>query len=539
MTYILRPYQNDALLAVHDFICTKPGNPCVSTPTGSGKSVMMAALIRQWQEQSPHVRGCILAHRKELVQQNHEKLVQSGLECGGIFAAGLQRRDYESNILFASIDSIYKKSGEFAPFDFIFVDEAHRIPFAGEGKYRTFLTGCRRFNPNLRVVGWTATPWRMAGGELCHPDHILTNLVYDSKITDLIEQGYLCNLRSKVGVTHVDLSDVKRYSGGDYVVSSLSRAVNGDKLIFDAIGECVRIIELERRRAVIFYCVDIEHCKKVSRALQQFNVYAPYLTSKTSHSDRDKIIKDFREGRISAVCNVNVLTEGFDAPHIDCIVLLRPTLSAGLFSQMVGRGLRVHNSKIDCLTLDFAGCIDEHGPIDLLGGGKIVMAVCQQCRESFSRALKACPHCGWIIPPREVERLEAVEKERRMHGVKPSCQSILSNEPETLTVDAIYVSRHKKPGSPDSVRIQYRSGLRMHRQWVCLDHPGSAGVLAQSWWRSFIPIPRGSRVAVNDVVGDMFIAQQLLDIIKTITVKKNGKFFEIIGWNQPINEQIT
>ena len=531
----LRPYQKEALWAVHHFVCTKQGNPCVSTPTGSGKSVMMAALIRQWKEESPHVRGCILAHRKELVQQNHEKLQTLGLYAG-IYSAGLRRRDYESSILFASIDSIYKKSGEFEPFDFIFVDEAHRIPFSGEGKYLTFLNGCRRFNPRLRVVGWTATPWRMAGGELCHADHMLTNLVYQASITDLIQQGYLCNLRSKVGVAQPELKDVQKYSGGDYKLNSLAKATNRDELIEAAVIEAVRIIRGDSRRAIVFYCVDVQHCEKVSRSLGRSGIYAPYLTAKTDQYDRDKMIRDFREGKLQAVCNVNVLTEGFDAPRIDCIVLLRPTLSAGLFSQMVGRGLRKCDSKMDCLTLDFAGCLDEHGPIDLLGGAKVVMAVCQQCRESFSRALKVCPHCGWAIPPREIERLENLEKERRMHGDKASNRSILSNEPETLKVDAIYVSRHKKPGSPDSVRIQYRSGLRMHRQWLCLDHSGQAGILAKHWWHSFVPREKQERITVNDVLSDLFSSQKLLDAIKTITVRKNGKFYDVIGYNQPVSE---
>jgi DNA repair protein RadD len=454
----------------------------------------------------------------------------------GIFSAGMGRRDFDARILFASIDSIYKKSGEFAPFDFIFVDEAHRIPFSGEGKYRTFLSGCRRYNPSLRVIGWTATAWRMAGGQLCHPDHILTHLCYESKITELIKDGYLCNLRSKVGISQPDLSEVERYSGGDYKVNSLAKATNLESIVEAAVSESVRIIVGENRKYAIFYCVDISHAEKVSKALASRNVYAPYITSKTSPRDRDGIISDFKAGRIHAICNVNVLTEGFDAPIVDCIVLLRPTLSAGLFSQMVGRGLRLHPGKSDCLVLDFAGCIDEHGPIDLLGGQRVVEAVCQQCREVFSRALRACPHCGWEIPKREVERIEAVEKEKRMHGTKASRRSILSNEPETLKVDTIYVSRHKKPGNPDSVRLQFRCGLRMFRHWVCLDHSGTSGALAQAWWRRFHSAPRGTKFTVNEVLSDLFVSQHLIEQIHTITVRKNGKYFEVTDYNKPIAE---
>ena len=537
MTITLRPYQNDAIESLHAHVCTKQTNPCVVLPTGAGKSVVMASTIQRWKAEYPHVRGCVLAHRKELVEQNMGKLHAAYLDGDiGIFSAGLGRRDYDSSILFASIDSIYKKAGEFAPFDFLFVDEAHRIPPAGEGKYRTFINGCRKFNPNLRVVGWTATPFRMGCGDICHKDHILNEICYEAKITDLIGDGYLCNLRSKVGVAHADLSEVRANSGGDYIVKSLAEATNRDEVVEAAVSEAVRIIEADDRRAIVFFCVDIEHCQKVSNALRRYGIHAPYLTSKTRTDDRDRMIRDFRDGRIRAVCNVNVLTEGFDAPHIDCVVLLRPTLSAGLFSQMVGRGLRLHASKSYCLVLDFAGCIEEHGPIDLLGGQKVVMAVCGQCRESFSRAVKVCPACGWEIPKQEIDRLESAERERRMHGDKASSKSILSHQPETLKVDTVFVSRHVKEGSPDSLKVQYRCGLSMFREWVCLNHGGPAGQKAQAWWQKRFGKNQRHRVTVDTALGDMFLSQSLLEWTKTVTVRKTGKFFEIVAYNQPLPE---
>lgn len=526
----LRQYQLEAISALDGHICTKPTNPCVVLPTGSGKSVTMAAQIRQWHDKAPWVRGCVLAHRKELVQQNFEKMSALCPGVGiGVFSAGLGRKEYDSPILFASIDSIYNKSGDFQSFDFLFVDEAHRIPPSGEGKYRTFIQGCQRFNQHLRVVGWTATPFRMGCGPICHPDHILHEVCYEAKITDLIEQGFLSRLRSKVGEVQPDLADVKRNSGGDYITKSLAKATNRNDIVSSAVDEALRIMRAEDRKAAIFFCVDVEHCKRVSEELGRRGVYAPYLTGKTKHTDRDKLVRDFKAKKIHAVCCVNVLTEGFDAPHIDCIVLLRPTLSAGLFSQMVGRGLRLSPGKETCLVLDFAGCIDEHGPIDLLGQDeKVVLAVCAQCRESFSRAVRVCPACGWHIPKQEIERLESVEKERRMHGDKASRRSILSDEPETLTVDAVFVSRHVKPGSPDSLKIQYRCGLSVFREWVCLDHSDPAGRIARRWWETrFGP---GSPT-VADALSDMFIGQRLLEWTKTITVRKNGKHYEVVGYN--------
>lgn len=532
--FSLRPYQLETVEAVHRHVCEKQTNPCAVLPTGSGKSVVMAATIHKWRDGSPWVRGCVLAHRKELVEQNAAKLQAAYGDDGiGIFSAGLGRKDYDSPILFASIDSIYKRAGDFQPFDFLFVDEAHRIPPAGEGKYRTFINGCRRFNQYLRVVGWTATPYRMGCGSICHKDHILNEVCYEANITDLIRDGYLCQLRSKVGVCQPDLGSVRRNHGGDYVLGALAAATNRDSVVVSAVAEAVRIINAEDRKAVVFFCVDIEHCKRVSAELRRHGIFAPYITSKTPDDERDRLVRDFKAGHIRAVCNINVLTEGFDAPHIDCVVLLRPTLSAGLFSQMVGRGLRLFNAKTYCLVLDFAGCIDEHGPIDLLGGQPVVMATCQNCRESFSRAIRVCPACGWEIPKQEIDRLDIVERERRMHGDKASSKSILSGEPETLKVDSVYVARHVKPGSPDSLKVQYRCGLSMFREWVCLDHPGFAGEKAHAWWRQRFPKTSST---VNEALQNMFLGQSLLEFTKTITVKRNGKHYEVIGYNQPLQE---
>ena len=540
---IPRPYQAEGLDALREHINTKHGSsPCVVVPTGGGKSAMMAWANQYWKHDAPHFRCCILAHRKELIQQNVSELLSLYPEGdAGIYSAALGRKDYDASILFASIDSIYRRSGEFTPFDVLHVDEAHRIPFKGEGKYRTFIKGCQRFNPALAVVGWTATPFRMNGGMICHKNHILNEICYEANIIDLIKDGYLCQLRSKVGVTQPELKGVKRNSGGDYTLKSLAEATNREQIVSDAVAEAVRIINAEERESVVFFCVDIMHCKKVSQKLRNYGIIAPVVTGKTKQVERDQIAENFRAGKLRAVCNVNVYTEGFNAPNIDGIVLLRPTLSPGLFSQMVGRGLRIDSRRTvhDCLVLDFAGCIDEHGPIDLLGGERTVMAVCQQCRESFSRAIRTCPVCNWEIPKQEIERLEATEKERRLHGKKASEQSILSGTPETCKVDAVFCTRHRKEGSPDSLKVQYRCGLRMFREWICLDHDGYSKTKAQAWWRERFGFKKRTDVqTVNNALENLFLTSELLDWTKTITVLKSGKFYEIIDYNKPIEETV-
>jgi len=524
-----RPYQHEALEALDRHIQTKPTNPCVVIPTGGGKSLLMAWIIQNWKRDYPPFRVCILAHRKELVRQNSDELI--GLWPAGdigIYAAGLGRKDYEHDVIFAGIDSIYKKWGDFPAFDCIIVDEAHRIPASGEGKYREFINGCKKLNANLRVVGFTATPFRMGCGPICHKDHILNEVCYDANVGDLIAAGFLCRLRSKVGDVQPDLSGVKRNHGGDYVEKALAAAVDTDDVVSRAVRSAMGHIARESRKSVIWFCVDVDHCRRVSNELRKYGVDAPIVTAKTLPLDRDRIARLFIEGRYSHIINVNVYTEGFNAKRVDCTVLLRPTLSPGLFAQMVGRGLRLHKDKTDCLVLDYAHCIDTHGPIDCMGAGRVKLIECADCGDTFSRAIKKCPHCGWEIPKQEVEREAAEVREKAMHEAEASKAAILGSEPQTFPVDGVSVHRHSKDGSPDSIRVVYRCGMAQVSEWICPDHPGFAGRKAKDWWALRFGRAEAEQLTVDFALGDMLLGARIRDVTALLTVVKRGKYFDIV-----------
>ena len=526
-----RPYQEEALEALDMHVRTKETNPCVVIPTGGGKSVLMAWAIQQWKADYPAFRCMVLAHRKELVEQNADELL--GLwPTGdiGIYAAGLRRRDEEHSIIFASIDSVYDKWGIFAPFDCIIIDEAHRIPASGEGKYRKFIAGCRITSKHLRVVGYTATPFRMGCGPICHKDHILNEVCYEANVGDLIAQGFLCKLRSKVGDVQPDLEKVERNRGGDYKEGSLAKATDIPEVVTQAVRSAMGHIGREGRKSVIFFCVDVDHCHHVSQELRKYGLDAPCVTAKTPARDRDRIAEAFKAGRYKALCNVNVYTEGFNAKRVDAIVLLRPTLSRGLYAQMVGRGLRVHPDKTDCLILDYAHCIDEHGPIDCLDAGEVKLANCLNCGDVFRRAIRPCPHCGCTIPPQEIEKVEAEEREKKMHEAVASNANILGSEPETLEVSDVTVHRHRKPGSPDSIRVQYRCGLTQYREWICLDHGGFAERKARRWWWARFGRGEAETVTVDAALSDMFLGDRIKQATRAITVVRRGKYAEIMDY---------
>ena len=521
-----RPYQAEALTALFAHLESKDTSPCIVLPTGSGKSLVMAWALWAWKDSYPPFRACVLAHRQELVSQNYAELhgLAPMLNMGA-YSAGLGRKDTEADILFAGIDSIFKKWGEFPAFDVLFVDEAHRIPARGEGKYRTFIDGCRKVNPQVKVVGLTATPFRMGCGPICHRDHILNEICYEANISNLIADGFLCKLRSKVGDESPDMANVVRNHGGDYQEKSLAKAatVVVEKAVRSAVGH----IKQENRKSVIFFCVDVEHCRMVSNELRKYGIEAPAVTGKTPKLERERVANGFIEGRYNALCNVNVYTEGFNAKRVDCIVLLRPTLSMGMYAQMVGRGLRLHPSKDSCLVLDYAHCIDEHGPIDCLEPGRVAMYTCQQCDDSFSRAIRKCPNCGWEIPKQEIERVEAEEREKRMHEIEASKKEILGQQPFTIQVDDVTVAPHMKQGSPTSIRVSYRCGLSTFNEWICLDHEGYARDKARQWWHRRFGWDSKSPMTVEVALQDMFLEQRILAITETITVQKRGKYHEI------------
>ena len=514
-----RPYQQEALQALDSHLRSgKKTSPCVAIPTGGGKSLLIALAITNWQKKHPGLRVCILQHRKELVQQNSDELISINPDCNvGIYAAALKRRDTEHAILYASIDSIYNKSGILEPFDVIIVDEAHRIPLKGEGKYRKFIEGCRRFNSKLVLIGFTATPYRMEG-PICHRNHLLQELVYNASVAELITDGYLCKLRTKCSENQPDLTAV-RSSNGDYVTKALSEQLDKEEVVSIAVRELVTLIDAEERKSVVVFAIDIAHCQHISDELRKYGITAPYVTAKTPAGDRERIASNFIRGRHRVLVNVNVYTEGFNAKAVDCVALLRPTLSKGLYVQMVGRGLRTHANKTDCLVLDFSHCIKEHGPIDATDDREVRMKKCEVCSDVFSYIIGCCPNCGWEIPPLEKKQVnEQIERTRRLHEVKAAEHDILST-PKWLKVDAVRCHLRQQQGKPDALRLQFRSGQRSASTLMHLNSTGKERSTANHFWNK---LQIGSMPTVEDALQDMFLADRIAERVKRLLVLDSG-----------------
>jgi len=513
----LRPYQREAVEAVYAYLRTHDDNPVVVIPTAGGKTPVMATIckdaVTRW-----NGRVLILAHVKELLEQAADKLRQVCPEVHfGVYSAGLKRRDTGRAVILAGIQSVYQRAVELGTFDLVLVDEAHLIPPEGDGMYRQFLADAKGINPHLRVVGLTATPYRLKSGLICSPDHFLNAICFEVGVRELIVQGYLCPLVTKAGRARADTSGL-HVRGGEYVAVEVEDLMDQDALVRAA---CAEIVEYTRdRQTVLIFASGIKHGQHVVHVLkEQHGIECGFVSGETPDGERDRLIARFRDQEwarqlqidfganaaepLKYLCNVNVLTTGFDAPNVDCVALLRPTLSPGLYYQMVGRGFRLHPGKQNCLVLDFGGNVLRHGPVDQVrvkevggqGSGQAPAKECPQCQSVIAAGYARCPDCGYEFPP----------PERGKHDAKASSAGILSGQVTTTRyiVQDVFYSVHQKRGAPEdaprTMRVDYKVGWHEYNsEWVCFEHTGYARQKAVAWWkqRSQEPVPETAEEAV-------------------------------------------
>jgi len=528
MTYKLRDYQQEAVDACLEYLSNNEGNPLIVAPTGAGKSLIIAALFKEMIKYDG-MRAMMVTHVKELIEQNYSKVKSLCPEYSfGIYSAGLGKRDATKNITFASIQSVYKRAKEFGAINLIIIDEAHLLSPEQTTRYQVFINALREINPRLRIVGLTATPYRTKEGMIIGKG-LFDDVCYQIEIPRLIAGGYLAPLISKGGVKEADMSGVK-ITAGDYNEKQMSDVFRQSDFEHGCIEDILKYGQT--RKSWLLFCCDLQHAKDIQSMLLARDISCGYIDGKMSKAAREKVINDFKTGVIKALCNVGVLTTGFDHPYIDMVVLLRATVSTTLYVQMCGRGMRVADGKDNCLILDFGMNIVRHGAIDnIVIKKKEFRAVddnseyeikkqplvkCPQCHEHHHPRSRICPYCGYQYPTNIEE--------------KASEAAILSadEKPRVIDVQDVIYARHTKVGSPDSMRVTYVPTNLMERavsEWVCLEHTGYAGQRARLWWnnRSEFDLPPA---LIDEALERASELRKPLEI----EVNKKGKYDEIIGY---------
>ncbi len=330
MKLTLRPYQAEAISAVHEFWRGEGGNPLVVLPTGAGKSLVIADLVRGLLDAFPQMRIGMVTHVKELIDQNAQELwrLWPGAPIG-IYSAGLGRRDTRAQVLFMGIQSVHKKADVLGGFDLLLIDEAHLIPRNTTTMYGRFIGDCLDINPNMSVCGMTATPYRLDSGRLDRgKDRLFDKVVYEANVRDLIADGYLSNLISKATEARIDTSNV-HIRAGEFKADELEAAALN--IVESAVAEIIEWGTKENRQGWLAFCTGVDHATQVRDLMRQNGISCESVTGETPKGDRDRIIQSYKARKIKCLTSVGVLTTGFNAPHVDLIALLRPTLSTGLF----------------------------------------------------------------------------------------------------------------------------------------------------------------------------------------------------------------
>lgn len=534
MMFELRPYQSEAIAACHDYWDAGNKNALLVLPTGAGKSLVIADLIKGIMTEFPNARLGMITHVKELIEQNCEELVKLWPQAPvGIYSAGIGRRDARAKILFMGIQSVHKRAKEIGGFDLLLIDEAHLIPRSAETMYGRFLADCREIFPDMALCGLTATPYRLDSGRLDRgQDRIFDKIVYDANVADLIEQGYLSNLVTKATHARINTQNIG-IRAGEFKSDELSAAAHN--VIDAAVKE---VAELgQDRQGWLAFCVDVGHAKDTRDAFRAAGVSCEMITGKTPKGEREQIIKAYKNRQIRCLTSVGVLTTGFNAPHVDLIAMLRPTLSTGLYIQMIGRGLRLAEDKENCLVLDFAGNTVRHGPVDdptpsseaNLRGSKEDDG---QVERDETRG-KECPDCMTIVSARAWRCWSCGFEFEQPHQAKADeTSAILSRDikptqpkEKWLNVTDVRMLPHKKMGSPDSLRIDYDCGLQKQSEWLCFEHGGYAASKAAQTW-----LAMGGMAPAPETVREALARKGELRTITGIQVKPQSpgsKFFKI------------
>lgn len=500
-----RDYQSEAVGSLYTYFGAHTGNPVIAMPTGTGKSVVIALFLQSIYHAFPRERVMVLTHVKELIQQNYQKLLDAWPTApAGVYSAGLGKRDTMQKIIFAGIASVAKRAAEFGHVGLVIVDEAHLVSPSETTMYQAFVAALRKANPYVKVIGLTATPWRLGHGHIVGDDSLFTHVCFDitgrAAFNRLLEEGYLCPLVPKSTTAKLNVDGV-HMRGGEFVAGELQSAVDQHDITNRALSEALALAN--DRSSWLLFCSGVDHAIHVAEALTAMGRPCKAVHSGMPDAERNKVISDWKAGRLGAVANNNVLTTGIDFPGLDCIVVLRPTASTVLWVQMLGRGTRPDyakghdlshaqgrleairaSGKQNCLVLDFAANTPRLGPINdpVLPRkkgekqGEAPVKLCPACATYNHASARHCCFCGAEFPTYGP----------KVHDTAGTDELIRIDVPVTKVFDVDHVTYacHHKVGKPPMLKVSYFCGLRMFQEYVCFEHPDNFSQRkAQRWWR--------------------------------------------------------
>jgi DNA repair protein RadD len=523
----LRDYQRRAVDQLYDWWRNnQEGNVCLNMPGGSGKSVVIASIVKEALHGWPNTRVLMLVRSQELVAQNADKLRKAWPGAPlGIVCASIGKRQWGEPITYASPGSVEKHPHKLGHIDLCLIDEAHMVSAKDEGGYRKLLASLWAVNPSMRVVGFSASPYRLGHGMITDGEQAIFKAVLEPvTIEELVFRGFLASLRSKVTQHKLDATGL-HIRQGDYVQGEMQAAYNTDDHNQAIAAEMLS--NAANRKHWLIFCSGRDHARNMAETLNALGVPADWIVTPISKADREAKLNAFESGQIRALCNCGILSTGYDFPALDCIAFLRSTMSPGRYLQEAVRGMRISPGKTDCLVLDFAGVVATHGPITAVqpptkagkGDGEAPVKVCEFCDELCHPSVKICPACGSEFPAPE-------PKTYRLHH-----DDIMGVAPSEMPVTSWRWRKHtSKTSGKDMLEVTYYGALSDPgvKEYLTVTHEGYAGEKAVA---TLGIIASNARVALKPSMTLDGVAA-ILNGGKPptgITYKRDGKYYRIIG----------
>lgn len=342
-----RKYQIDAFNAIMNDWASGIRRTLLVLPTGCGKTVVATYVIDAWLKKNKDTKVLFLAHRGELLDQAAKTMHDvAGLECS-LEKASSTSIGTENRVVLASVQTLYqeRRHTQFPKdyFSAIIIDEAHH---STSDSYQIIL----KYFDSANVLGITATPDR---GDLRNLGSFYENCAFEYQLKDAVKDKFLVPVRAKVIPLEIDISKV-RVTKGDYSAGDIGNFLDEylEKIADEVVKHC------KDKKTVVFLPL-IKTSKTFCKLLKKRGMKAAEINGQSD--DREKVLAAFRKGKYNVLCNAMLLTEGWDCPDVECVIVLRPTRSRSLYQQMVGRGMRLAEGKTELLLLDFLWLTAQHG----------------------------------------------------------------------------------------------------------------------------------------------------------------------------------
>lgn len=420
MTQItLRPYQQQAIDNTISYLMNTAGNPILALPTGAGKGWIIAYIIHYIRMNWPGKRILMAVHNQNLVADTSSRTQSILSEQVGVNCAGLKRKDWHHDVIFGSVQSMARLAEKLGQRALLIVDECHLVGNLETAGYGQLLAKLKESQPDIRILGLSATPWRVGMGLLTNGpvfDEIVLNMCDIEGMQLMFDNGWLVPPITRRADTQIDTAALK-VRNGDFTQKSLGAAMSDDVTEVALREFCEKAYD---RQCWLVFALSIEHADKCGLILNNMGIRTGVMHSAMSKAENAHTMALYASGHLRCVVNKDMLTTGVDIPRIDAIAMLRPTQSSSLWVQMVGRGLRPfpEAGKLNCLVMDYGGNIERCGPInaplipfaagtspkgkpkeddDGQSAGVAPMRICDECGTYNYLANTICDGCGCYL----------------------------------------------------------------------------------------------------------------------------------------------